>query len=219
MSTIRKSLNELKDSERMKEQLISWPPIPYVPPMDLVTAKESPESLKIKLSGGTVLNMSIISRRNTEEYLAHVIAVLCLINQKGLNVQSRKLAKVVDKLFGTLENLQQPTGPKGGASSKEDQASRKLGILYTQAMLKEAQKAQDKAVAKTYELLRNLLFSDPQSQWDWVCREMHKRDLWAEVNGKVTKGRRPCTWAAFQDCLELHKLKVFTDYTAKRQWF
>jgi hypothetical protein len=48
---------------------------------------------------------------------------------------------------------------------------------------------------------------------------MHKRDSWAGVNGQVTKGRCPRTWAAFRDCLELHKFTVFTANAAKRQRF
>ncbi len=35
----------------------------------------------------TVFNMFIFSRGNTKEYLVHAVAVLRLINQKGLNVQ------------------------------------------------------------------------------------------------------------------------------------
>jgi hypothetical protein len=58
-----------------------------------------------------------------------------------------------------------------------------------------------------------------QSQWDYVCCEMHERDSWAAVNGQVTKGRRPRTWTSFLDCLELHKLTVFSADTAKRQRF
>jgi hypothetical protein len=73
-------------------------------------------------------------------------------------------------------------------------------------MLQEAQKAHNEAIAKMYKLLRNLLSGDAQTQWDCVCREMHERDSWAGVNGQVTKGKHPCTWAAFQDCLELHKM-------------
>jgi hypothetical protein len=51
----------LKDLECKKGKLSSWPPIPYVPPMDLVNTKEAPETLKIKLPDGTVFNMSIFS--------------------------------------------------------------------------------------------------------------------------------------------------------------
>ncbi len=48
---------------------------------------------------------------------------------------------------------------------------------------------------------------------------MHKRDSWAAVNGQVTKGRRPQTWTSFLDCLELHKLAVFSAEAAKRKRF
>ncbi len=48
---------------------------------------------------------------------------------------------------------------------------------------------------------------------------MHKGDLWAAVNGQVTKGWRPQTSMSFLDCLELHKLTVFSADAAKRQRF
>jgi hypothetical protein len=86
-------------------------------------------------------------------------------------------------------------------------------------MLQEAQKAHDTAIAESYKQLRNLLSGDAQSQWDCVCREMHERDSWAAVNGQMTKGRRPQTWTSFLDCLELHKLIVFSANAAKRQRF
>jgi hypothetical protein len=58
-------------------------------------------------------------------------------------------------------------------------------------MLQEAQKVHNKAIAKLYKQLRNLLSGNAQSQSDHVCRKMHKRDSWAAVNGQVTKGRCP----------------------------
>ncbi len=95
----------------------------------------------------------------------------------------------------------------------------KVEIEQTVQILQEAQKAQDKAIAELYEQLRNLLSGDAQSQWDRVCRKMHRCDSWAAVNGQVTKGRRPRTWMSFLDCLELHKLTVFSADAAKRQQF
>jgi hypothetical protein len=86
----------------------------------------------------------------------------------------------------------------------------KVEIEQTQQMLQEAQKAHDKAITKSYEQLRNLLSGNAQSQWDCICREMHKRDSWAAVNGQVTKGRHLQTWTSFLYCLELHKLTVFS---------
>jgi hypothetical protein len=97
--------------------------------------------------------------------------------------------------------------------------ARKVEIEQTQQMLQESQKAYDKAIAKAYKQLKNLLSGDFQSQWDCVCCKMHKHDLRAGVNSKATKERRPHTWMSFQDCLELLKLTVFSSDAAKRQCF
>jgi hypothetical protein len=95
----------------------------------------------------------------------------------------------------------------------------KVEIEQTTQMLQESQRAHDKAIAKLYEQLRNLMSSDAQSQWDCVCRKMHENDSWATVNGKITKGRRPRTWMSFLDCLVLHKLMVFSADAAEKQQF
>jgi hypothetical protein len=104
-------------------------------------------------------------------------------------------------------------------STSVDVMARKVEIEQTQQILQESPKAHNKAISKMYEQLRNLLSGDTQSQWDCVCREMHKNDSWAAVNGQVTKGRRPQMWTTFPDCLELHKLMVFSADAAERQRF
>ncbi len=100
-----------------------------------------------------------------------------------------------------------------------DVTTRKVEIEQTQQMLQECQKAHDKAIAELYGQLRNLLSGDAQSQLDHICCEMHEHDSWAAVNGQVTKGRRPRMWMSFLDCLELHKLTVFSADAAKWQRF
>ncbi len=110
-------------------------------------------------------------------------------------------------------------GSQDTVSTNVDDQARKVEIEQTQQMLQELQETHDKAIAKRYEQLRNLLSGDAQSLWDCVCPKMHKRDLWVGVSGQVSKGRRLQTWMSFQDCLELHKLKVFSADAAKRQWF
>ncbi len=79
MSTTVKAPNGLKYSECEKGKLSNRPLISFVLLTDLISTKEEPQSLKIKLPDGSVFNMSIYSRGNTEEYLAHIIAVLCII--------------------------------------------------------------------------------------------------------------------------------------------
>jgi hypothetical protein len=201
MSTTLKAPNGLKDLECEKGQLSSRPPVRYVPLTDLVTTKEELQSLKIKLPNGlpngSVFNMSIYSHGNTEEYLAHIVAVLCIIKQKGLDAQCRKLGKTVVKLTWMFKDLLKAAGSKDTVLLDVDVEVRKLDIKEIQKMLQEAQKQQNKAIAKMYELLRNLLFGDPQSQWDCDSCKIYERDSWAGVNGHVTIGRHPHTWAAF----------------------
>jgi hypothetical protein len=217
MTTVLKGPEGMKDSECKKGQLSSPPPITYVPLADLVTTKESSDNLKVKLEDGTVFNMTIFSQGNTEEYLAHVIALLHLINQKGINVHCRRLAKSVDKLAGTQANLQKSIGPSG-LNSKQELEAFKVEVIHVQETLKEAWKAHNETTAKMYKFLRNLvLSSNPQTHWDWICCKMPECDSWAGVDGQVTTGRCPHLWTAFQDCLELCKLIVFTADVAKRQ--
>ncbi len=142
-----------------------------------------------------------------------------IIVHKGLSKRCRMLAKAVNRRSKGLKNLQEATGSQDTVSTNVDVMACKVEIEQTQQMLQEAQKAHDKAIVGMYKQLRNLLSHDVQCQWDRVCRKMHKCDLWAAVNSQVTKGRHLQTWTSFLDCLELHKLTVFSADAAKRQRF
>ncbi len=171
--------------------------------------KEETQLFNVKLPDMSHLRMPIYSHGNNKEYLAHIVAVLCIIKQKGLPKKYRMVSKAVVRWSEALKNLQEAADSRETISTSVDVTACKVEIEQTQLMLQEAQKAHDKAIAKTYKQLRNLRSGGAQSQWDCICHEMHKRDLWATVNGQVTKGRHPQTWTSFLDCLELHKLLVF----------
>ncbi len=78
------SLKSLKDAECKKGQLSHRPPTPYVPVVDIIMPKEEHQVFKIKLPGMSHLSMPIYSRENNKEYLAHIVAVYQVIEQKGL---------------------------------------------------------------------------------------------------------------------------------------
>jgi hypothetical protein len=216
MSSTLKSSDRLKNSECKKGQLSNRPPVPYVPEIDLVTTKEEPQVFKVKLLDDTCLNMPIYSCGNTEEYLAHIVAVLRIIKQKGLDAKCRKLGKAVVKRSEALKNLLEATGSKDTVLLDLDVQACKVEIEQTQQMLQESQTQHNEAIAKTYNQLRNLLSGDLQSQWGRVCHKMHERNSWAGVNGQVTVGRCPQMCMSFQDCLEPHKPTVFSADAAKR---
>jgi hypothetical protein len=176
MSAALKSPDGFKDAECKKGQLSHRPPIPCVPVVDIVTPKEDPQVFKIKLPNASHLNMPIYSCRNNEEYLAHIVAVLRVIEQKGLPKKCWVLAKAVVRRSEALKNVQAAAESGDTVSTSVDVTARKVEIEQTTQMLQEAQKAHNKAITKSYEQLRNLLSGDAQSQWDCICREMHERD-------------------------------------------
>jgi hypothetical protein len=152
-------------------------------------------------------------------YLTHIVAVLCIIKQRGLDSRCRKLEKAVLRQSKILKNLLEAAGSQDTVLTTVDVTAHKVEIEQTQQLLQDFQKSHDKAIAKVYKQLQNLLSRNPQAQWNCICRKMHKRDSWAGVNGQVTKGRRLQMWMSFQDCLELHKLTVFRADAAKKQQF
>jgi len=112
MSITSKTPKGLKDSKCEKGHLGNRPPVPYVPPTDLLQTSEKVETLKIKLADGTIFSMRIFAKGSPEDYLKHMIPVLRLINQKGLRVQCTKHTKEMKDTAAVLGALKRkPVGP------------------------------------------------------------------------------------------------------------
>ncbi len=156
--------------------------------------------------------MIIFSQGNTEEYLAHILAVLHLMNQKGLGMRCRKLAKSAAKLAGTLENLQKPNGPQG-SSSKEDQEA--CIVRDAPRSLEGSQRGccQDVGASEEPPVQQS---ADPMGSG--FLRDVKARIVscseWSNDQRK-----HPHLWIALRDCLELHKLTALTADVGKRQRF
>ncbi len=97
MSTNLKSPDVLKDAECKKGQLSQRPPIPYVPVLDIITPKEEPQVLKVKLPDASHISVPIFSHGNNKEYLMHIVAVLRITEQKGLPKKCQVPAEAVVK--------------------------------------------------------------------------------------------------------------------------
>ncbi len=148
MSTSLKSPDGLKGAECKKGQLSHRPPIPYILVGDIITPKEEPQVFKIKLPGTSHFSMPIYSRGNNKEYLAHIVAVLQVIEQKRLPKKCRVLAMAVVRRFNALKNLQEAAESQDTVSTTVDVTACKVKIEQTQQMLQEAQKAHDKIIAE-----------------------------------------------------------------------
>jgi hypothetical protein len=72
--------------------------------------------------------MPIYSRGNNKEYLAHIVAVLCIIEQKELPKKCRMLAKAVVRWSEALKNLQEAAGSRETISPNVDVTACKVEI-------------------------------------------------------------------------------------------
>ncbi len=79
--------------------------------------------------------MPIYSRGNNKEYLAHIVAVLQVIEQKGLPKKCQVLAKAVVRRSEALKNLQEAMESQDTVSTPVDVTAHKVEIEQTQQML------------------------------------------------------------------------------------
>ncbi len=100
--------------------------------VDLVTPKEDPAILKVKLPDESHISVPIFSRENNKEYIAHIVAVLRIIEQKGLHKKCCVLAKAIAKRQAVLKNLQEASEPQ---VTSVDATACKVEIEQTSQML------------------------------------------------------------------------------------
>jgi hypothetical protein len=82
--------------------------------------------------------MPIYSHGNNKEYLAHIVAVLRVIEQKGLPKKCQVLAKAVVRWSEVLKNLQEAVESRDTVLTTVVVTARKVEIEQTQRMLQEA---------------------------------------------------------------------------------
>jgi hypothetical protein len=128
---IKKLTSQLQVNSRQKGHLSQPPPIPYVPVVDVVMPKEDPAVLKVKLANDSHISLPIFSHGNNEEYTAHIVAVLCIIEKKGLPKKCRVYAKAVAKWQEALKNLQEASGSRDTVSTSVDVTACKVEIEQT----------------------------------------------------------------------------------------
>ena len=87
-------LEGLKDSECKRGNIINWPPIPYVQPVD-PNEKQEKTKLKVKLPDGTNYQMVPFRARTNEDFITHIITMKQLLEQK-------EIENDVEKAFGVV---------------------------------------------------------------------------------------------------------------------
>jgi hypothetical protein len=215
MSSNLKSLPEgLKNTECEKGMLPVRPPIPYVPPTDLLEKRKT-EQIKVELPNGTKFQMPTYSSGNNKEYLVHIIAILQLVEQKGT-------AAKVKEAFAVLVAVRKEMSPFFNFPEDKTVATkeaRKKKLSELNKSLKAKKSFAVKQAQKAYELFRCFVVGEAQTQWDSIVNKMRTKNPWIGVNGKSNKGIRVKSWISFMDCIELNKLTVFPADAAEKQHY
>ncbi len=92
----------LKPLECEKEKSVTQPPIPYVPPLDLIEKWET-EQIKVKMPDGTNFGMAAFACGINKGYHIHVITVLRIIKKKGLAPDIKVVGDAIIEVRGEMK--------------------------------------------------------------------------------------------------------------------
>jgi hypothetical protein len=162
---------------------------------------------------GTDFSMATFTCGTNKDYLVHVIAVLRIIEKKGL-AQEIKAAWLV--LPATRKEMV-PFLQVLPDESKEAKKLRKASVEQYKGILKAKKGTAFAITSQAYEMFRLFVIGDQQTHWDKIVQEMHTKDPWVGVDGVSHKGIRFRSWSAFLDCIALHKLTIFPIDAAEKQ--
>jgi len=74
-------------------------------------------------------------------------------------------------------------------------------------------------VGLVYDLFRKTLKEDPELQWDRIVDNIHAKDPWEDLRGTKHDGLRRKSSASLWECIDFHKLTVYSVDAAERQKF
>ena len=213
MSSIPTS--ELNDAECEKGHVTQRPPIPYATSKAETTTKASRETVKVKTPEGEVKVVLLGDSPGAEEYLQHLNVFLRMLARKKYEDDLLKLSKTVATATALAKKLARvPSG------EKDPETAKRLSLWEAaEEALVKAEANETTKVGLVYELFRKGLKEDPELQWDHIVDDMHTKDPWEDLKGGKHDGLRRKSCASLWECIDFHKLTVYSIDAAERQRF
>jgi hypothetical protein len=179
--------------------------------------KQEKAKIKLKLPDRTNYQMVPFQAGTNEAYVTHVIAMNQLLEQMEMQENVEKAFEAVkaisnDKLGPLSKNLNM-------SKVNSEKKDLKKQIKTLKEDLTKAKKEAQGKIVKAYELICVYFTREAQTKWDKIVSEMHTKDPWVAVNGVSHKGPRAKAWVSFLDCIELHKLTIFSCGAAELQCY
>jgi hypothetical protein len=208
--------SELTDAEYKKGHITQRSPIPYATSKTESILKASRETIKMKSSEGEVKVAVLGDSPGAEEYLQHLNAFSRMLARKKLADDLQKCTKaVVTATAAVRKHSRVPIG------EKTSEKAQRLSLLEP-AIKKElvtSEVAETTKVTSVYELFRKGLKKEPELQWDRIVEDMHTRDPWEDLKGVKHEGIRRKSCLSLWECIDFHKLTIYSIDAAERQRF
>jgi hypothetical protein len=172
------------------------------------------ESIKVEPNAADkLICLEVFEDGDNKKYMKHLMTLQQLMATKGVEekllLTTRELAEK-NKILKALHKSH--TG-----ETHEAKKFHLLEISEAESQVIEIQSLTKVAADAAYDLSHQFVRGEAPIQWDRIVKDMHEKDLWTGINGVKTKGLRSWNWVSFKDCIELHKLTVFTFDAAEKQ--
>jgi hypothetical protein len=173
------------------------------------------ETVKMKTLEGEVKMAVIGDNPGSEEYLQHLNSFQRMLSRKKWDDEMTKLTKAVLTATAHVRKLARTPNEE-----TEPQMTNRLSQWEAaEAELKKAEAQESTRVGLVYDLFRKTLKEDPEIQWDRIVNDMHAKDPWEDLKGAKHDGLRRKSVASLWECIDFHKLTVYSVDAVERQRF
>jgi len=136
-----------------------------------------------------------------------------MLGRKKIEEDMLKIAKAVIGSKTQFRKLK--TAPQG---EKPAEKSARLELLEAVTKkLMEVEVCEDAKMATIYNLFRKTLKEDPELQWDRIVKDMHTKVPWEDLKGIKHGGIRMRSSKSLWECIDFHKLMVYSIKAAEQQ--
>jgi hypothetical protein len=134
------------------------------------------------------------------------------MEKKGYEADLEAASKVTLSATTALKKL-----AKAQAGEKDPAKAKRLTkVEAAKVRLINAKVAESTLVCLAYDLFCKFLRDKPKIQWDCIVTDMHTKNPWEDIKGVKHNSLRGNSQQSLTDCIEFHKLTVFTVNAEKR---
>ena len=215
----------LKDQEVERGNRTKRPPIPYISESDEAqdtVNRAKDQSMKIKFTDKSELNVPIWDSGTGEAFLNHVNLAINACTRKGLfrdwEEADDKAADLTEQIATLTEEISDALKPNTQRPLTKEALKEKKSLLKVkQEKLEEVLEEKKSLAEQFFSLYANLLSEDARYVWDKIVQSQVGCAPWTDLQGKEHERARAKTRYSFEDCVTMHLLHRFPNDAAETQ--